>query len=194
MRRVGLLVFLMAMASVVFTGLASAQTSHFNNNSRGAFGVWDGTASYGALPYLYTQVNASQSARDGKSVHVSQTAYDFPVTRSVQIEGGGSTKAGDDVSLRIARDLSGAHVSGSDLPATRCVYVDQVETGCTDITIDVDVTWTGQGAIERYVQGGLGIHTNYLRRDAVASGSAAGQALPLSEFSYGGLFVSNFGF
>jgi hypothetical protein len=178
----------MAMASVAFTGSASGQTSHFQSNERIAFGVWSGATSNGTV--VDTRISVVQSPRDGNSVAIYLTDSNLDGSRFVEI----TAEARSGFSLRIARNLSGAHVSGSDLPGTRCVYVNHEVTGCADITVDVDVTWTGVGPIEHIVQGGSGMHVNHLQRDAVASGSAAGYALPAEDFVFGGLTVSNFGF
>ena len=44
------------------------------------------------------------------------------------------------------RKLSTAHLTATDVPAVTCVNFGE---SCTDTTIDLDVTWTGQGAIGR---------------------------------------------
>jgi hypothetical protein len=47
----------MVMASLVLAGTASAQTSHFKNDSRGAFAVWSGVTGNETVPFYDATVN-----------------------------------------------------------------------------------------------------------------------------------------
>ena len=83
-------------------------------------------------------------------------------------------------SFSIGGSLSGARVSGSDVPATTCSYDANGQfLGCTDSTVDVRARWTGVGPITHEVSsahfhaGGFTsvYHQNGRSRDATAAGT-----------------------
>lgn len=86
-----------------------------------------------------------------------------------------------------AKRLSGASLTATDLPASLCTFDENGEQvgECTDTTVDVDVSWTGQGVITSgsytdHVRSGNSmtkVHVQWTDRDAVATGSLGG---PLS--------------
>lgn len=45
--------------------------------------------------------------------------------------------------------LGTATLVATGLPATTCTWVEDQQTGCVDTTVDIDLTWTGVGAISR---------------------------------------------
>jgi hypothetical protein len=85
-------------------------------------------------------------------------------------------------------------VSASNLPARKCAYdADHNLTGCTDTTIDVDVTWTGQGPII-FPPELRRSHSTGALRDAIATGTAAGVTLTADNLLEAVLGFSNFRF
>jgi hypothetical protein len=116
----------------------------------------------------------------------------FDVTTHHDADGGftGSSFVVVDVrtgfSLSIDASLSGARVSGSDLPGTTCSYDanDQL-IGCSGSTIDVRARWTGVGPITHDVStthfhaSGFtsAYHQNGRSRDATAVGTVDGVVL-----------------
>lgn len=87
-----------------------------------------------------------------------------------------------------AKRLSGASLTATDLPATLCTFDENGEQvgACSDTTVDVDVSWTGEGGITsgsytEHVRSGtsmMRVHVQWTDREARATGSLNG---PLSE-------------
>jgi hypothetical protein len=90
-------------------------------------------------------------------------------------------------SMELDRLLRSAHVGGTALPTHACYFdANGFFTSCFETTVDVNVSWTGYGAIARgattYHNRSYGFVTNFLIeggfRLAIASGVVAGYALP----------------
>ena len=82
-------------------------------------------------------------------------------------------------------ELASASVSGSGLPARKCVIDAQGnQTGCRRITLSLDVRWTGHGPVTRTVANfrmktagfSMSSHSVGTTRAATATGTVAGQA------------------
>ena len=99
-------------------------------------------------------------------------------------------------SFTLRQPLASASLSGSGLPATTCTFDANFNTiGCSATTIDVSVTWTGQGAItrgrfnEHFKNGGFSEidHFSGTNRHAVATGTVGGLTLSASELQFADL-------
>jgi hypothetical protein len=153
---------------------APLATQVFRFHGTTAEALWDSTS---ATSFIRSQVVVSQT-RDGQDLLVrvlDQKFGDPPGTvtlTQVILESG--------FSFTIDRlTLSTAHVSGSELPALVCTFIDFGLVDCSDTTIDLDITWTGFGDIshevttenELFFELRQIVHINGTTRDATAAGT-----------------------
>jgi hypothetical protein len=86
------------------------------------------------------------------------------------------------------RGLTTASLSATDVPATTCIDFDT----CTETTVDLHVTWTGQGSIARYgstdrfVSDGYVVTEHFVgtSRDATAAGTIGDVTWTASQLNY----------
>jgi hypothetical protein len=97
-----------------------------------------------------------------------------------------------------APKLTSASVRGSGLPARQCtVDADGNPTSCRRITISVNVTWTGHGALTRSVSNartktaGFSLHSHFAgtTRAATATGTIAGHTLTAKQLEFADLGI-----
>jgi hypothetical protein len=156
-----------------------------------------------STPSSITDVGVLTSREQNGTTHLSvglDTTYldaNGNVTGSLAVSG---ELIGPSFSFDTLR-LSNASASGT-VPVTRCTFdAAGNPTGCTDGTLDVSVTWTGQGSMSRgieyvdwfvqpseftYVDRGSGTF-----RSATASATVGGQTFDASELQFADLGVSN---
>lgn len=133
----------------------------------------------------------ASSVTAGRSL--SRSGSELHVWKAEGTMGGSTTSINADVTRGFtftidARHLSSASLSATGLPATRCTYDENGELvgQCTDTTLDVNITWSGQGAIskgsytEHVTIGGsvTKVHGSWTSRDARATGSLNGALRP----------------
>jgi len=181
----------MVMASVAFTGSASADKPVRVHNTL-AFALWSSpcTSPCGEID---TSVSAVHSMREGDSLAVRQDIASVDSSGNFAGNVEITAEATSGFSLTIMH-LKSAHVSASDLPATKCSYdANHNLIGCTETTIDVDVTWTGQGPI-MFPPEGRRSHSVNAFRDAIATGTVAGVTLTADDLLEAHLVTANFSF
>jgi hypothetical protein len=132
-------------------------------------------------PSFFTEtfVNVTKMP-NGQQLSVGQITENYDSEGAFAGAVGTSTRVTTGFSYTIdASQLSNASASGSDLPATTCTYDTNYDLiGCVDSTIDVNVSWTGQGELIRGNShhhdrtGGIVVtaHLQGVFRDATASG------------------------
>jgi hypothetical protein len=197
----GLVVASLALAGASGTARASgAQVIQDRFHGPFAEAGWETTT-----PTSITDAAVLASQEQDGTTHLSifdlHTTYldsSGNVTGSVDVSGelnGGASFTMDTVGLTTA-SASGA------VPVTRCTFdAAGNQTGCTSGTIDVSVTWTGQGAISRgkeYVDrsvdpGGLTFvdRGSGTFRLASATATIGGQTFDASELQFADFGVSN---
>jgi hypothetical protein len=163
-------------------GAAGSPVTHVRSNM--AFADASGYRESGDHSWA-SSVTASRSlSRSGSELHLWKAEGTM---------GGSTTSINADVTRGFtftidARHLSSASLSATGLPATRCTYDENGELvgQCTDTTVDVNITWSGQGAIskgsytEHVTIGGsvTKVHGSWTSRDARATGSLNGALRP----------------
>ena len=177
---------------------ASGQVTQFRFHGTFADAFWFTSS---ATSLTGTSVNVSKSMQ-GSELFVDQ------FTANLDAHGNftGATDTFADVtsgfSFAIDHTLTSASTSGSGLPATTCTLDANFNLiGCSATTIDVTVTWTGQGPISRAViddhfkSDGFSEtdHFNGTDRAATATGTVAGLTLSTSELQFANLGTANSG-
>jgi hypothetical protein len=184
-RRIGVVVALVVIAAMSFgsAGAAPAQTQHFRFHGTIADAEW---VTESASGFVDTFVTVSKS-KTGQDLFVDQfasTATGFTEVSAVASEG---------FSFSAASQLRTATLTASNLPATICTFDSDFNLiACNDTTINVSVTWTGQGAVARetfndhFRNDGFSsnFHFNGTSRNAVASGTVAGRSLTADELLF----------
>lgn len=169
---------------------AASPVGHSRSSTAYATATWSAETD---TSYTETTVDVVSSTSDGTmGLYVSR----IDVTRDSE---GNDTRivetmleTGQGFSFAIdAKQLSGATLTAEGLPATTCSFDPRSneDAECTDTTVSLDVTWTGQGAITRSVinehrTGGgstLNVHISGVSRDALASGTVAGHVMDAGE-------------
>jgi len=203
MRRILIGVAVTALTIMASAGPASAspgQVTHIRFHGGFASADW---SSNSATSNTNTFVSVSAS-KQGSVLYAEQ--FTSHLDENGNVTGGTDTFAlgltsGFSFTIDHAT-LASAGLSGSGLPATTCT----VDAGgrpisCSDTTIGVNVTWTGQGPITRSVYNshsktGLFIvseHSNGTQRDATATATFAGFPEPPGELQFAALGISNSG-
>ncbi len=196
MRRV--LVALAAMALALLSlgapaSAAPAEVMHFSFHGSVAEADWSIGSAAG---FTDTLINASASTK-GAQLVVRQ--INGTVDANGNFAGGTETTVDITSGFSFAIDLpklTSATVSASDAPGTTCtVDANFKETGCSDVSIDLNASWTGQGPIGRSVsnshfkQGGVSItdHFSGTSREATATGLIEGLTLAASDVQFANL-------
>ncbi len=180
-----------ALAVLSLAGPASAargQVTHFR--TQGAFAeVFWATGDSG------TYVNAGMQKKEGPGVVVLQSTTD-PATGNFT-----STEVKGPAAFTIDKSrLTTASVSASGLQGTTCTFDSNGNQigECTATTLDVNVTWTGQGPIGRVVSnehfkaGALSGTTHFsgTSRDATTAATITGLPAPLGEFQFADIAIT----
>ena len=192
--------------SVLMVGLvagtakaAPADVQHFTFRGTFAEALWSTSTD---TSFTDTYINPSKT-RHGQELFLDQ--FTDNVDSSGNFTGATETFADVTSGFSFAIDatkFSSASVSGSGLPATTCTYdADFNLIGCSDTTVDVDATWTGQGPIgrstfaEHFKSDGFSFtdHFQGTSRDATASGTVAGLTLTTGDLDFADMGRSNFG-
>lgn len=182
-----------AVSLLGFTGTAGAASSpvtHVRSNTAFADASWYKES---GDQFWASGISARRSLwGSGSELHLSQT---------VGTNGGSTTSISADVTTGFtftidSKRLNGASLSAADLPATLCTYDENGELvgQCTDTTVDVHVTWSGQGAMTKgsyteHVRSGgsmMKLHVLFTNRDALATGSLNG-ALSAADLEFASL-------
>jgi hypothetical protein len=197
---------LIGLAVTTFTVLAlagpasaaSGQVTQFRFHGTFAEAFWFTSS---ATSSTDTFVNVSKSMQ-GSELFADQFTANFDANGNFT----GATDTSADVtsgfSFAIKQSLASASLSGSGLPATTCTFDANFNLiGCSATTIDVNVTWTGQGPITRSVfndhfkSDGFSAndHFNGTDRAATATGTMGGLTLTASELQFADLGTANSG-
>lgn len=191
MRRISFGLGVIALAVLSIAAPASAargQVAHFR--SQGAFAEAFWATSDGG-----TYINAGMQKREGPGVVVLQSTTD-PDTGNFT-----NTEAKGPATLTIDQaGLTTASVSATGLQGTTCTFdVNGNQIGdCTTTTVDVSVTWTGQGPIARLVSnehfkaGSFSGTTHFqgTSRDATVTAAVAGLPAALGDFQFGNMAIT----
>jgi hypothetical protein len=178
-----LLMSALAMAFAAGPAAAAATVIHTTFHGTSAEAVWrQGGPSF----FTETFVNITKMP-NGQQLSVGQITENYDSEGAFTGAVGTSTRVTTGFSYTIdASQLSSASASGSDLPAATCTYDTNYDLiGCVDSTIDVNVSWTGQGELIRGNShhhdrtGGVVVtaHLQGVFRDANASGVVGGITL-----------------
>ena len=184
-----------AFTVLALAGPASAapgQVTHFRFSGTFADALWSTSS---ATSSTVASVDASKSIQGSRLV-VDEVTDNHDA--SGNFTGGTETLAdvASGFSFTLRQPLASASLSGSGLPATTCTFDANFNTiGCSATTIDVSVTWTGQGAItrgrfnEHFKNGGFSEidHFSGTNRHAVATGTVGGLTLSASELQFADL-------
>jgi hypothetical protein len=171
------------------TSAAPGQVTHFRVAGTVADALWITSS---ATSSTFTSVDVSTSTQDSALV-VDQVTENHDA--SGNFTGGTETFASvtSGFSFTLQQPLASASLSGSGLPATTCTFDVNFNTiGCSATTIDVGVTWTGQGAITRgwfndhFKSGGFSQidHFYGTSRHAVATWTVGGLTLSVTELQF----------
>ena len=188
--------------ALALAGPASAapgQVTTFRFHGTFADAFWSTSS---ATSFTDTTVSVSTS-KQGSELFVDQFTGNLDANGN--FTGGTDTSADVTTGFSFAIDkgtLTSASTSGSGLPATTCtVDANGNVISCSPTTIDVTVTWTGQGPITRAVvndhfkSNGFSEtdHFNGTDRAATATGTVAGSTLSASELQFADLGFTNSG-
>jgi hypothetical protein len=181
MKRSFLGLMIAILAFVPFTsahGAATGHVTHVRFHGTFAEALWFTNTSQ-----AFAVVSQSQ---DGQELQVDRFTFTFDSQGNIT----GATDTFADVtsgfSFTIDQKLTSASVSGSGIPAQRCSYdANGFLIGCTNTSIAVNVSWTGEGPLARetsndHLQIGkvkTTFHFNGTDRNAAASGTVAGLAV-----------------
>jgi hypothetical protein len=187
-----------AASGQVTTSAASGPVTQFKFHGTFADALWETSS---ATSFTDTFVSVSKSLQ-GSELFVDQFTANFDASGNFT----GATDTSADVtsgfSFAIDKTLTSASTSGSGLPAMTCTFDANFNLiGCSATTIDVNVTWTGQGPISRGVfndhfkSDGFSVtdHFNGTDRDATATGTVVGLTLSASELLFANLGTANAG-
>jgi hypothetical protein len=179
-----------AVNLMVFTGVAGATGSEATHLRSGMATAVAGWHSESGGRFWESGVTASRS--------LSGSASELHIYQTVGQIGGRTTGLTADATAGFAftidsKRLGGASLSATNLPATVCTYTSRgaVVGKCAQTTIDVELTWTGQGAVakenhnEHVTLNGSSMHIHVVTtsRDALATGSLNG-ALSTNDLAY----------
>jgi hypothetical protein len=195
MKRSFLGLMIAILAFVPFTsahGAATGHVTHFRFHATFAEALW-------ATNTSQTLAAVSQG-QGGQELQVDQFAFTFDSQGNTT----GATDTFADVtsgfSFTIDPKLTNASVSGSGIPAQRCSYdANAFLIGCTNTSIAVSVSWTGEGPLARetsndHLQIGkvkTTRHFNGTDRIATASGTVAGLAVATNNEVFGDIGRAN---
>jgi hypothetical protein len=190
-----------AVTVLAFAGPASAasgQVTRFNVHGTFADAFWFSST---ATSFTATSVSVQQS--QGSQLAVDQ--FTANTDANGNITGGTDTFANVTSGFSFTADkaqLTTGSTSGSGLPATTCaVDANGNDINCSATTIDLTVTWTGQGPITRGVSNdhfktagfSQNDHFNGTDRAATATATIAGNTLSASDLQFGDLGFANSG-
>lgn len=183
------IVGLAATALLALAGPASAatgQVTKFRFSGPFADALWS-TGS--ATSSTATSINVSKTTQ-GSQLFVDQFTVNFDANGFLTGATDTSAAVTSGFSFALPQSLANASLSALGLPTTTCTYDANLNlVGCTSTTIDVSLSWTGQGPITRGVQNdhvksdGFSEtdHFNGTFRNAAASGTVAGLTLTASD-------------
>ena len=143
--RVTKVLLMSALATALSAGpaVAAATVTRVTFHGTSAEAVWrQGDPSF----FTETFVTVTKMP-NGQQLSVGQITENYDSEGAFTGAVGTSTRVTTGFSSTIdASQLANASASGSDLPATTCTYDTNYDLiGCVDSTIDVNVSWTGQG-------------------------------------------------
>lgn len=178
---------------------AAAQVEHFSFHGSFAEADWSIGSAAG---FTDTLINASTSTK-GSQLVVRQISG--TVDPNGNFAGGTETVVDITTGFSFAIDvpkLTSATVTASDAPGTTCTVDAQFnKTGCSDVSIDLSASWTGQGPISRgvsnshYKQGVVSItdHFSGTGREATATGHIGDLTLAASDMQFANLGTATSG-
>jgi hypothetical protein len=193
-----------ALTLLTLAGPASAatgqvkQVTHYRFSGTFADAGWYISS---ATSSTSTYVNVSQS-NQGTELIVNQYTANFDANGNFTGETDTYADVTGGFSATIEKSLGSALTSGSGLPATTCTYdANYSQIGCSDTTIDVNASWTGQGPITRSVFNQhfktVGFsendHFTGTSRTATATGTAGGLTLSAADLQYADLGTTKSG-
>lgn len=210
MRRAFIGLAVTALAVLSFAAPASAaagQVAHFRFHGTFAEAFWSTSS---GTTFTDTTVVVSTS-KQGSALNTDQFTGNldadgnFTGGTDTLVQSPGAMEPGVTSGFSFTIDapkLTTASVSGSGLPAKKCTF-DAMgnETGCTDTTVDVSATWTGEGPITRSVSNfhmktagfSMNSHFNGTSRAATATGTFNGVPLSATELSFADLGTTHSG-
>ncbi len=184
------------LAMMAFAGPAAAQShagspvTHLNERSRSAEAQW--TSESGGLVTESGVMVYRTSA--GTELHLWRATYGPDGPSGVVVT---SADADSGFTFTISRQLTTATVTATDLPVLTCTLDEYGEPigECTTSTVDVTLTWTGEGKITRgsyteHQKGdgySLNVHATWTSRAASVAGSVTGFDLSAANLSYASL-------
>jgi hypothetical protein len=196
------LLFLVALIIGLVAGSASAapgQTTHFRFHGTFADAEW-----FISSDTSFTDGFVSVSrTRQGQEMFVELFTENFDSNGNFTgaIDTFADVTSGFSFTID-ARKLDSASTSGSGLPATTCTYDANFDLiGCTDTSINVSASWTGQGPIARETSNDhfqfdrfkVSSHFNGTDRNATASGSIGGVTFAPADLEFADLGRANSG-
>ena len=194
--------FLVALIIGLVAGSASAapgQTTHFRFHGTFAEADWFISSD---TSFTDTFVNVS-GTKQSQEMFVDRFTENFDSNGDFTgaIETIADVTSGFSFTIDSAK-LNSASTSGSGLPATTCTYDANFDLiGCTDTSIDVSASWTGQGPIAKETSNDhfqfdgfkVSSHFNGTDRNATASGSIGGVTLAPADLGFADLGRANSG-
>lgn len=177
---------LLALAAAAFTALgvplpagAATDVTHYEFHGTSAGGVWHAYETTGdTTTYIYTDLTVNK-APEGLQLYVNHYVMTYSPDGDTYSTMMGSATSG--FTFTIDPTLQSAHVSGT-IPVTisdQMPYSPIQQQGSIETTINLNMTWTGQGPIDRDVYvfkdsfGGVKTiwHSTGTYRGATASGN-----------------------
>jgi len=150
-----------------------------------------------------TTINAAQTPHPhGFMLFVDQATTNLDANGNVTGITDTSFVVTSGFSFVIGKTLDSATLSGSGLPAATCTYDAMgILIGCTDTTVDVNASWTGQGPLTPTVSNfhfkTAGFiendHFNGTSRTATATGTVGGLTLNAADLQGASLGTANSG-
>lgn len=186
MKRIVAVLAATPLVLMAFAGPANAakpEVTHLNDSGVFADAYWhseDGNT--------FTDSNVSVfKTKSGTELHLSHS--------TAQWDGGGSIATFADAvsgfTFTMSKRLGTARLVAEDLPVSTCTYDENGEVvgECEDSTVDVALTWTGEGALTRgsvsehvkFDGGSMNVHITFMNRAATVTGSVTGFDLSADE-------------
>lgn len=214
MRRAFIGLAVTALAVLSFAAPASAaagQVEHFRFHGTFAEAFWSSSvATDSGTTFTDTSIVVSTS-KQGSALNVDQFTANvdadgnFTGGTDTLVQSPGAMEPGVTSGFSFTIDaskLTSASVSGSGLPAKKCT-IDAMgdQTGCTETTVDVSATWTGEGPITRSVSNfhmksagfSMSSHFNGTSRNATVMATFNGVPLSAAELSFADLGTTHSG-
>jgi hypothetical protein len=191
-----------AVTATAFTLLASATAAN------AATGQVTQVIKFHGPAATATWISHTASGSTATVVNVTQSAlFVLQITLNVDSNGNltGGTQTSADVTSGFSFAIDQAHLTtgstnGSGIPATTCTFdANGLDINCTPTTIDLTVTWTGQGPIthavstQHFKTAGFSEeqHTVATARTATPTGTLSGSML--GDMAVGELFFATTG-